>query len=805
VREWQAHSDVVNYLNHDGALVDVPWRVDRLEIAFLPAQVLKGLYESLRASQIPFTSANPPARFTLYSYNALQTWLEAAPLLRAPRGGGALVFLNLAELTGTPYSFFAEPRADLLPVIGNAPVEIQYPPIAPRDPQNPTANEQTGALMSSLFNGGLTQAKMLAALELRCEAATNAADAFLVGSVPGIRPTQSVCAKWRLEPIRNLVGNQGRHIFVSDGTRPLARLRDAKHDRASFLAGIRNDLWSLVKHGLLESTMRPPQPFSEAHELRMLKVDLRFEPIELCVVTKLGQGEDPAAAFAECQAESHLYPTEKTYTLTDVFDEEIATRSLRQYAPAAWAFTYVDFPFVNPEDPTPPALQSALFKAFLRDFLNRPTITNPASGLPVTIEHPPLYRKLRVLDRDNRFVELTSSWEKGLEIFLTQTLFMSDPPEGLGIYEAVWPDVQPKDTPPFHASGRPHVHPVAFFLTPEPHGPTGESWGVAFWNLNALSAVATSTYGAGGWWTTALGNDGGTLMARDYILSVPQYFLGKFRGLGEKEPWGVYPDGSVKKTLMPLLARPLELGAPVWCNEFRAADAATREMARRHVKVTTSLQLIEPLEHALGYVHDPEPRNAFHLDGQQGSIHRLHELIQSPSDRIGHLLHSLVNQYTTAGISTVWGQTTSEWNSVSAQTGTRDSVLRAGAREIMADAETYLTHALQKVEKEQPVPRVRGLLEVALAEHRRALERYDAWEYEDVLGLAQRMMSLTDRALTLMGEGDLIHDPLELRAGRPSIYGRRGPRTIPVPALATLKRDLGSARFEAWAVPGPRH
>ena len=805
VREWQARSDVVNYLNHDGALVDVPWKVQRLEVTFLPASVLKGLYAPLRATQIPLTSANPAARFTLYSYNALLRWLDGAPFLQAPRGGGALVFLNLGELAGGPYSFFAEPRADLLPAIGNAPVEIQYPPIAPRDPQHPTLDEQTGALMSSLFKGGLTQPKMLAALELHCEATMSAADAGLVGSVPGIRPAQSVCARWSLRPIRNLVGNQGRHVFVADSTRPLAELREAAQDRASFLAGIRDDLWSLVKHGLLESTMRPPQPFSEAHELRMLKVDVRFEPVELCLLTKLGQGKDPATALAECQSESFLYPTEKTYELADVFDEEIATLSLRQYAPASWAFTYVDFPFVNAQDPTPAPLQSALFKAFLRDFLNRPTITNPATGLPVTIEHPPLYRKLRVLDHDNRFVELTSSWEKGLEIFLTQTLFMTDPPTGLGIYDAVWPDVQPKDTPPFHVSGQPHVHPVAFFLTPEPGGPTGESWGVAFWNLSALSALATSTYGAGGWWTTALGNDGGTLMARDYILSVPQYFLGKFRGLGEKEPFGVFPDGSVRKTVMPLLARPLELGAPVWCNEFRAADAATRAMARRHVKVTTSLQLIEPLEHALGYVHDPEPRNAFHFDGQQGSIQRLYELLQNPDDRIGHLLHSLVNQYTTAGISTVWGQTTSEWNSVSAQTGTRDSVLRAGAREIMADAEAYLAHAIQKLEAQGPDARVRSPLELALLRHREAKDHYDAWDYDGVIGLAQRAMSLTDQALTLMGEPDLIHDPLELRTARPSIYGRPSLGTFPVPALAELKRNIASARFEAWATAGPRH
>jgi hypothetical protein len=142
VAESQARNDVINYLNHDGALVDVPWRVDQLEVSFLPVAVLSGLYPVLRASQIEYNSSNPPEHFTLYSYNALLRWIEDAPFLRAPRGGGALVFLNLREFAGGPYSFFAEPRADLLPAIGNGPVEIQHPPVVPRDPAHPTADEQ---------------------------------------------------------------------------------------------------------------------------------------------------------------------------------------------------------------------------------------------------------------------------------------------------------------------------------------------------------------------------------------------------------------------------------------------------------------------------------------------------------------------------------------------------------------------------------------------------------------------------------------------------------------------------------------
>jgi hypothetical protein len=334
----------------------------------------------------------------------------------------------------------------------------------------------------------------------------------------------------------------------------------------------------------------------------------------------------------------------------------------------------------------------------------------------------------------------------------------------------------------------------------------GEKWGVAFWNLTALSAIATSTYGAGGWWTTAAGNDGGTLMARDQVLAVPQYFLGKDRGLGESEPWAVFPDGTVKRTSMPLLARPLELGGPVWCNEFSSPDAELRALARRHVRVTTSLQLIEPLQHALGYVHDPEPRTAFHFDGQQGSLHRLHELLRKPEDRIGHLLHSLVNQYTTAGLSTVWGQTTSEWNGISAQTGTRDTILRAGAREMMADAEGYLAYALGKLGRTSTDRDARRLLRAAVREHARAKVHYDDWDYEAVLRSAQRVMSHTDRALTLLGEGDLIHDPLAALAA-----GEAGAPPVPsmarlvAPRLADLERSVARLRREGLAAVARRH
>ena len=81
------------------------------------------------------------------------------------------MFLNLGELAGGPYSFFAEPRADLLPAIGNGPVEIQHPPIAPRDPRTRRPDEQTGdAALLAASRAGLTQPKMLAALELLCEA-----------------------------------------------------------------------------------------------------------------------------------------------------------------------------------------------------------------------------------------------------------------------------------------------------------------------------------------------------------------------------------------------------------------------------------------------------------------------------------------------------------------------------------------------------------------------------------------------------------------------------------------------------------
>lgn len=225
---------------------------------------------------------------------------------------------------------------------------------------------------------------------------------------------------------------------------------------------------------------------------------------------------------------------------------------------------------------------------------------------------------------------------------------------------------------------------------------------------------------------------------------------------------GVMPDGTLQtKMLSALTARPLDIGAPHWCNEFDSEDETLRAACRSFVKNTTTLQAIETLQHGLGYMHAPEPRKRFHYDGETSSIARLYELLQDPDDVAGQLLHGIVNQYTTAGISTVWGQITSEWNGVGPAAGMQASLMRSHAREELAAAERWLEYAADRLDS-APNRAARRLLRSAVGVHGRAVRSYDRWEYRRAIRQAGRMLSLIDRALGELGEPDRIHDPLAL-------------------------------------------
>jgi hypothetical protein len=326
---------------------------------------------------------------------------------------------------------------------------------------------------------------------------------------------------------------------------------------------------------------------------------------------------------------------------------------------------------------------------------------------------------------------------------------------------------------PYHQTGKATVKPLALILTPPPDGPLGEKWGTFPFNLSALAGLGIlSEYGGGGWWISGGGNEeGGGLLRRDFSWMVPQYFAGPSRGNGEATPMGVMPDGSVQPFPLGFLtARALEIGAPHWCNEFDAADPTARAACRSFVKSTTTLQAIETLQHGLGYMHTAEPRYRYHFDGTQSSIARLYQLLSDPSDTFGQLLHQDVNMYTTAGLSTVWSQSVSEWNGTGPHAGMQASLFRSHAREEMAAAEAALTQATAAFQQGfSKSAQIAGFLQRAITAHDVGLRDYDNWDYRGVLFSAEESLSLTSKALSQMGQPGLIHDPLEIKPPAPEM------------------------------------
>ncbi len=761
VEDWHQNAGIVNYVEHAGSYRGVPWKIQRVETHFLPAQTLNELLPLLQSSQRTFNSNNPPQQVTMYSYNVLMDWLAKFDR-SGVEGGATLVFLNLPQLaSGQPYAFYAEPARDIVPTVGIADSEVQYAASTGSSP----ANRAVASIMNTVLQGGLTQPKMLAAMDVKCDSDTTAAASGL--ALPGMLPTQPLCSQWSLQPIQNLAGNNGRRIFVSDATTDIAAYQNGVSTRATLLARIEQNAFELYRYGVLAPTIKANNVYSEAYELRTLIVDLRYDSIDLCILNALKSGATEAAAAMQCSASAAIFPTEKTYQVADVFDAGLATESLRQFNPGNWKVTMLPLSFGIQPDGTVNAVAAAETKALLRQALNQPGITNPSTGQTVTLTHPPLYRTMMLPDAQNNLYTITSSWENGIDPPSIMTLLTLDAASGgLGIYNSIWPEAAAVGAPPYHQSGKPAVKPLALILTPPPDGPLNEKWGPFPFNLTALAGLGLITeYGAGGWWLSGGGNEeAGGLLRRDFSWVVPQYFAGPSRGNGDPSPMGVMPDGTVQAfPLSFLTAHPLEIGAPHWCNEFNSADPSARAACRSFVKSTTTLQAIETLQHGLGYMHTAEPRSRYHFDGTQSSFAKLFQLLANPSDTIGQLLHQDVNMYTTAGLTTVWSQSVSDWNGAGPHAGMQATLFRSHAREEMAAAETALTQAITIFQQGfSGNAQIRGLLQRAKDAHDAGLRKYDVWDYRGVLNSAMLSLSMTSQALLQMGRPGQVYDPLRI-------------------------------------------
>ncbi len=798
VSDWHPNSDVVNYVEHAGSYRGVPWQIRGLQVHFLPAEALNGLLPLLARSGRTLKSTNPQAQVTLYSYNVLMDWLGQFNHQPDGQGGATLAFLNLAALgSGQPYAFYAEPAKEAVPAIGLADSEVQYSAANASSP----ANQAVASAMATVLRGGLTQPKMLAAMDVKCADTSTSAGTGI--ALPGMKPSQPLCSQWSLAPIQNLAGNDGRRIFVSDATPDVMAYQHGSISRAAFLGQVQQNAFELYRYGVLAPTIKANNVYSEAYELRTLVVDLRHDPMDLCILNALKQGLPAGAAASQCKSSSASFPTEKTYQVSDVFDTNLAAASLSQFNPGNWDVTLYDLPFGVQPDGTVDPVVAAQTKALLRQALNQPVVTNPSTGQKLTLTHPPFYRTMMVPDARNDLQTITSSWENGIDPVSAMTLLTGDAASGgLGVYTSIWPDASVTGAKPYHETGKPTVKPLALILTPAPDGPLGEKWGTFPFNLDALAGLGIlSEYGGGGWWISGGGNEeGGGLLRRDFSWMVPQYFAGPSRGNGEANPMGVMPDGTVQPFPLGFLTtRALEIGAPHWCNEFDAADPTTRAICRSFVKSTTTLQAIETLQHGLGYMHTAEPRYRYHFDGTQSSIARLYQLLSDPSDTFGQLLYQDVNMYTTAGLSTVWSQSVSEWNGTGPHAGMQASLFRSHAREEMGAAEAALTQATSAFQQGfSKNSQIYGLLQGAIAAHDAGLRQYDNWDYRDVLFSAEKSMSLISKSLVLMGQAGSIHDPLEIKPLAPEMKFRPAIDSVQIEQALkslTLERYQQGARL----------
>ena len=497
VSDWHQNADIVNYVEHAGSYRGVPWQIQGLQVHFLPAAA--SLLPLLASSQRTLKSTNPQTQITLYSYNVLMDWLGQFNHQPDGQGGATLVFLNLPGLgSGQPYAFYAEPAKDVAPAIGIADSEVQYP-AANASP----ADQAVASAMTAVLEGGLTQPKMLAAMDLKCADTTTAAGSGR--GLPGMQPSQSLCQQWSLVPIQNLAGNAGRRIFVSDATPDVGAYQHGSISRPAFLSRVEQNAFELYRYGVLAPTIKANNVYSEAYELRTLVVDLRYDAMDLCILNALKQGVPASSAGAQCKSSPGSYATEKTYQVSDVFDANLAAASLSQFNPGNWEVTLHDLPFGLQPNGTVDPVASAQTKALLRQALNQPVVTNPATGQSVTLTHPPFYRTMMVPDARNNLQTITSSWENGIDPVTAMTLLTGDAASGgLGIYASLWPEASVVGAKPYHETGKPTVKPLALILTPAPSGPLGEKWGAFPFSADVLAGLGILwEYGGGGWWISA--------------------------------------------------------------------------------------------------------------------------------------------------------------------------------------------------------------------------------------------------------------------------------------------------------------
>ncbi len=745
VDDWHQNVDIVNYVEHDGAYTDVRWEISNIVFHHITSEQAAGLQETLEESKIEYTSSQPAQSFNLYSYNTLFDWLDESNLVQQANGGASLVFLNLPELNTSPYSFYSEPQKDSTELRATAPAEVQFPAVTAANSQYQSAAD----IMTDALNGGLSQVKMFAALEVFCD------NTLPANHIENARAEQTYCEQWRLDPIVNLLGNQSRRLFVSDATRLLSG--GITTEETTELA---DNAFELYRYGVLQTSLKANNVYSEAYELRILTVDIRYDATELCILDALENEQDPQA----CLTDSSGFVSEQDYEFADVFDESLARHSMSQFVPAQWQITQVPFPFGIQPDGSIDRVAGTLAKAGLRLNLNEPRLPNPTGGEPIVLTHPPLYRELQFLNDEGGFDTLTSSWENGVDPNVAQAAFSNTAEEGgFGAYEQFWPEARVVDEVPFHKSGVPNVKALVFFMTPSPSGSSGEKWGTFPYNTTAWANFNfNTTWGGGGWWGSVAGNEqGGAILRRDFFLLTPQYFLGKNRGNGSSLPMAVMPDGSVEANEGFDNSRALEIGTIHWVDQFDA-NAPRESLANSFVRETSTLQAIETLQHGLGYMHAPEPRRRFHFDGGFSTLARQYALAQDPSDTTGELLHRYVNQYTTHGISTVWGQSTSDWNSAAPQTGMQSTLFRSHAREAIAAAETELSFALEAAIAANLADNSDTLLALSRAReaHDSAKQHYADWSYREAIEQAWQMLHQLDIALTALGHADRIIDPV---------------------------------------------